>query len=383
MPRRKFGEISEIKSRVAGRPPRFRVRYIGPDGQRHKAPSTFEFRGDAEGFLRTTEQEIYLGVWQPPGDAADAPAKAKPDVLTFAAYAEQCIAQREARARKPIRPTTAALYRKLMRLELSPTFGAKAITAITAADVKRWYAESSAANRPTQTGNAYLFLKSVFTDAIDEGLIDISPCRVKGGGKPDRARQVVALSTSELATYLEAVPEAYRAPLALAGWCGLRSGKVRALRVGDYDRDTGRLRVEQAVNRVDGKALIGRPKTEAGMRSVYVPPHVRPMLVAWLNALPVRGKDALMFTARDGESPLNSSVLREAHAKGAEAIGRPGMTVHDLRRTAATMAAQQGATMSEVMRMLGHTTTTVAALYQSAADERMEAIAKRMSGAGQ
>ena len=36
------------------------------------------------------------------------------------------------------------------------------------------------------------------------------------------------------------------------------------------------------------------------------------------------------------------------------------MTVHDLRRTGATLAAQSGATTREVMRRLGHTTAAVA-----------------------
>lgn len=377
--RRSFGEISEIRSTVPGRASRWRARYWGEDARRYTAPSTFAFRGDAEGFLRAVERDMHLGLWTPPEPRTRRPAPVRP--LTFDGYAEQSIQQRSSRTRRPIRPSTVALYRKLLRLELSPAFGTMPLGDITAAVVKAWHLDSTAKGHPTQTANAYLFAKSVFTDAVDEGLVASNPCRVKGAGKPERAREVEALSVAEVGAYLAAVPEHYRAALMIAVWCGLRSGEVRGLRVRDIDTDTGILHIRQAVARIDGTVWLAAPKTTAGVRDVVVPPHVRPLLKAWLAGLPVRGRDALVFPAGDGVSAMNASTLRDAHTKGATAIGRPTLTVHDLRRTAATLAAQQGATMSEVMRLLGHTTTTVAALYQVADTARLAHIADQLSQA--
>ena len=78
---------------------------------------------------------------------------------------------------------------------------------------------------------------------------------------------------------------------------------------------------------------------------------------------------------------MNGTVLREAHVKGRDAIGRPGLTIHDLRRTAATLAAQDGATIREVQRMLGHTTVAVAMVYQVASDRRDMDRAGRLNAA--
>ena len=61
---------------------------------------------------------------------------------------------------------------------------------------------------------------------------------------------------------------------------------------------------------------------------------------------------------------MDDSALRTAHKRAAAAIGRGSLTVHDLRRTAATLAAEGGATTAELMRLLGHTTVGVAMLYQ-------------------
>ena len=75
---------------------------------------------------------------------------------------------------------------------------------------------------------------------------------------------------------------------------------------------------------------------------------------------------------------MHDSTLTSAHKRAARAIGKPSLTVHDLRRTGATLAAQSGATVREVMRRLGHTQPTVAMIYQLADDARDAEVARRM-----
>lgn len=104
--------------------------------------------------------------------------------------------------------------------------------------------------------------------------------------------EIEVLSVAQLERYLLAVPEARRVPLLLAGWCGLRSGEVRGLRVRDLDLDAGVVHVRQAVVRLKGRLLIGPPKTAAGVRSVAIPPHLVPALKLWRDAQPTRPRDA-------------------------------------------------------------------------------------------
>jgi len=59
--------------------------------------------------------------------------------------------------------------------------------------------------------------------------------------------------------------------------------------------------------------------------------------------------------------------------------GRPDLRLHDLRHTAGTRFTQRGATLKEVMALLGHSTSTAALRYQQADDERMTLLASRMS----
>lgn len=351
---------------------------MGPDGRRYSAP-TFASYGEAEAWLNNVQAEVHLGLWAAEKASRKSTKKATPAL--FADFAESCIVNRMNRPVKPLRASTADNYRKQLRLELLPAFGDKRVDEITEGDVNAWHKASMAKGHPTQTANAYLFLNSVMNEAVEARIIDANPCRVPGAkGKPAPKHEAEALSADELRDYLKAVPEQYRVPLMLAAFCGLRSGEVRGLRVRDVDPVTGRISVRQAVTRIQGEYLLGKPKTKAGVRTVYAPELLREGLAAYVKGRK-GARDGLLFTARDDASPLHADVLRSAHLKGRDAIGRPTLRVHDLRKTAATLAAQQGATVKEIMVMLGHTTAEVAMIYQAAGEQRMKDIANRMNDA--
>ena len=342
-------------------------------------PSTVSRRVSVVGF--TAPASSTRSCLRVPDKAAHRHGK-RPTTPTFREYAETCIVDRMNRPVKPLRASTAENYRKQLRLELDQTFGEMPIDQITEEDVNAWHKASSAKQHPTQTANAYLFMNSVMREAVEAKIINSNPCRVPGAkGKPAPKHEPESLSAVELRDYLGAVPVRYRVPLMVAALCGMRSGEVRGLRIRDVDPETGRITIQQGVNRIDGEYLFEKPKTKAGIRTVYAPELLRASLAAQVQARTKAAnsaRDRLLFTAQDGRSPLHSSVLREAHLKGRAAVDRPSLRVHDLRKTAATLAAQQGATVREIMVMLGHTTPEVAMIYQAAAEQRMKDIATRM-----
>lgn len=376
--RRAFGTLRRLPS------DRYQASYIGPDGQRHRAPSTYLLRSDAEAWLRDEEIAIDRGTWI-------APSVRAPEVaaVTLAAYCADIIARRQRRARKPLRDSTAALYRRLVQQVIAPTLGRIAVSQISPEAVRAWYDALPAATA-TQNGNAYQLLRSILSDAVEDGLIPTNPCRIRGAGKPAPAHRSVALSPTELRTYLAAVPDRWRVILAITAWGALRSGEVRALRRCDISDDATTIRVERTAARIsdpDGgrRWHIGPPKTTAGIRTAHLPPSIAEGIAQWLADWDAHHPDAtgdeLLFPARGG-GPLSDGSIYRAHQRGARAVGRPGMSVHDLRKTGATLAAQSGATVRELMARLGHTTPGMAMLYQVATDERDRAIAQRMGELG-
>lgn len=86
--------------------------------------------------------------------------------------------------RRRLRPATVALYAKLLRLTLPQTWATRPLGDITAAEISSWYAGMR--KSPTQQANAYELLRSIFKEAVEEGLLEANPCRVKAG-QPEAA----------------------------------------------------------------------------------------------------------------------------------------------------------------------------------------------------
>src|SRR6478672_11768204 len=82
---RSAGTFGSVDQRASGR---YRARYIGPDGQRHQAPTLFVTKAEARAWLALRQSEIIRRAWQPP----EATPKA---AVTFTAYAQEWLACRE------------------------------------------------------------------------------------------------------------------------------------------------------------------------------------------------------------------------------------------------------------------------------------------------
>lgn len=348
---------------------RFQARYIGPDGREHKAPTTFDARTDADGWLAVERARVIRGDWRPPQPEYD--RHIEEVSLTLGAYVDEFLERRK------LRPTTRELYAKLLG-RIRPTFNADALDDITPQRVQRWYASMAAT--PTTQANAYSLLRTILAAAVEDDLLARNPCRVRGGSVKRRAREPETLQTiSEVNAYLAAVPPRYRAALSLAVWLGLRSGEVRGLRRRDLDLDKAVVHVRQGAVKVKGSWTTAQPKTAAGIRDVAIPPHLVPQLRAWLQAHPPRPEGDLLFTARDGRTPLPDQTLRDAHRVAAQAVGRPALTLHGLRHSHLTIVAQAGATTAELMARAGHTAPTMALRYQHAASSRDQELAQKLS----
>jgi len=58
----------------------------------------------------------------------------------------------------------------------------------------------------------------------------------------------------------------------------MRFGELAELRRGDIDLRTNRVRIRCGVVRVDGRFIVGPPKSDAGIRDVAIPPHLVPLV---------------------------------------------------------------------------------------------------------
>ena len=86
----------------------------------------------------------------------------------------------------------------------------------------------------------------------------------------------------------------------------------------------------------------------------------------------------MLFPNTEGKH-MHHGSLYKVFKPARLAAGRPDLSWHGLRHTGATMAAQQGATLAELMERLGHSTVGAALKYQHAASDRQADLARRLS----
>ena len=242
-----------------------------------------------------------------------------------------------------------------------------------------WYART-AKDHPTYRAWAYGLLRSILASAVDDGYLPLNPARIRGAGQAVRQHHVRPATLDELAALTLAMPPRYRLLVQLAAFCALRFGELTELRRADIDTQCGVIMVRRAVVLVNGRFVIKKPKSDAGVRDVAIPSALMPLVREHLLAHTAPGPDGLLFPSKnDPTQHLRQSALTRVFYPARQAAGRPDLRFHDLRHTGAVLAAQTGATLAELMGRLGHSTSQAALRYQHVAQDRDAVIAQKLS----
>jgi integrase len=354
--RSRFGSIALLPSG------RHRARYRQPGTtQWVNAPTTFETKGDAQTWLDITRADLVRGAWLPADSG-----------ITLRGFADPWLDNRT------LTPRTRALYRDILDKHILPPLGSTQMRKLTPAVVNAWYART-ATTTPTLRAHAYSLLRTICQSAVGDNVLMANPCRIRGASKAKRASTTEPATLEELAVIVDAIPKRYKLMVLLAAWCGLRYGELAELRGYDLDTKVGLIKVRRGVTWVAGEAVVGPPKTTAGIRDVALPPHLLPTVRSHLLEFGV-GRDGLLFPSReDPAEHMRPSTLWSVWDRARAKAGREDLRFHDLRHTGATLAAATGATIAELMARLGHSTPTMALRYQHAARDRDVEIAAKLS----
>lgn len=233
-----------------------------------------------------------------------------------------------------------------------------------------------------RAAKAYRLLRAILNTALDNGMIKRNPCRIKGTDKDEESSRPVA-TVPQVYALADAVPEHFRVLVLLGAFTCLRWGELVNLRWIDVDVTNGVVDVARTLTERGSGALDpnGRPKSEAGRRTVAVPAVVHDDLAAHLDGLEDDGNTAFLFLGSKGGRLRRSNFRRGTKwAATAEKVGLPaGFHFHDLRHTANQLAAEAGATTCELMRRMGHSTVRAAMRYQHSTDRRDREIAAEIS----
>jgi integrase len=327
---------------------------------------TFATRAQAARYLEQMRTDAERGAWIDP----------RAGEVALASYATDWLDNRP-----DLRPRTVELYEGLLRLHILSTLGEVELRDLTTAVVRKWFAALLKAPHPgTSTCHkSYRLLRTVMFAAVADGLIAKNPCVIKGAGI-ERPPERPVLSVDQVLALADAIVPEFRGLVMTATLAGLRLGEMQALRWEHVDLDRRTIRVqEQTVVLRSGRPLTGAPKTDAGVRTIAIPP----LLVAELRRHRQRDprvvdKSELVFARADGRT-LRRATFYSAWRRAVAKIGVPDLHPHDLRHTGNTLAAATGASTRELMARLGHVSPRAALIYQHATQDRDEAIARGLN----
>ncbi len=355
MVRRRFGYIRRLPSG------RFQASYKTPDGQRHNAPETYRTEADAGRFLDRMQQEVERGHWQP-------------DVrLGRRTLRECCDAYLEENPR--VGERWAETCRRNMRLHLDDLLD-RPIATITPPMIRAWHAKAlRGSGGRTAISQSYRFVRAVLTVAVQDGAIVRNPCQIPGAGAQRSPERSIA-TPAEVAQLIEATTPRFRAAVALAAWCGLRRGEICALRASDVDLELRRVTVRRnLVELLEAARKFEKdPKSEAGKRTVAIPPHIIPLLEE--HAREYAGPIYFVADSRGNQSRGNT--IYQAFVRARKTVGLT-LAFHDLRHTGQSLAAATGASLVDLKKRLGHSSTAAAQRYMHAVEGRDAQIADALS----
>lgn len=345
---------------------RYQCRYR-VEGVQHTALETFRTRREADAHLAAIRADLQREAWVDPTAGR----------ILLADYAQRWLEERPT-----LRPRTRELYECELRLHILPFLGTTEIGRVTTSRVRSWHAELLNAGRPgpTTVAKCYRLLRSILGTAVEDGLLVKNPCIIKGAGVEHHPERPVA-SVEDVFRLADAIAPRFRAMVLVAAFTGLRLGELLGMTRGSVDLEEGTITVTGQIQELArGGHFHGPPKSDAGRRTVSLPPALLPAVVTHLDTWVDAGQDTLVFGGTSGK-PLRRATFYKAWHSAVADVGLNGFRFHDLRHTGNTMAAATGASTKELMVRMGHSSSRAALLYQHATKERDAAIARALSDA--
>jgi integrase len=171
---------------------------------------------------------------------------------------------------------------------------------------------------PAMVKKVLTSLGSILSDASERGLAMRNPVRDMRTSRKGRDRRLerrqkgrievgVDIPTrEEVKALVEALTDNWRPLLITAIFTGMRSSELRGLRWQDADFKRHEIRVNQ---RADQFGEIGRPKSEAGLRTIPVPPVVINALKAHKLSQGIGSE--LVFANPDGEPRSHANIVQK------------------------------------------------------------------------
>jgi integrase len=318
------------------------VRYRDPSG-RERAKS-FLRKIDADRFAITVEADKLRGEWTDP----------RLSKTTVAEWSERWL-----RTKTHLKPKTLAGYESNLRVHVLPIFGSYQLRHVDRMSVEEWVADLQASGLgPSGVFQARQVVNSMMKLAVEAGYLVANPVSgVKVAPQP--ISEMLFLSAEEVERLASAIRDPYATLVYLLAYGGLRWGEAVAIRRKRCQLLRSQIEVAESLSEVRGTLHFGSTKTHR-RRMVVIPGFLRELMAEHLLRHVDDNPGALVFTSPLGQPLRNSNFRRKIWNPAVESAGvAPGLRIHDLRHTCASLLIAQGAHPKAAQVHLGHSSISV------------------------
>jgi integrase len=364
-------EMAHIRKLGASR---YQARWLDPSNR--EKSKVFAKKSDAEKYLVAIQHNILSGAYIDP----------KAGKTTVGVMADQWLA-----GKINLKPTTRARYDSVLKVHVLPRWRNVPLVTVEHGEIQSWLAKLSAEGQSgASVRKAHGVLLGILALAVRDKRIPANPAlevelpalreKERGYLTPaevaDLARQAATLPPDRPKRASDTAFPQYRLAVLMLAYCGLRWSELAALRVRRVDLMRRRIDVAEAVTEVNGARLEwGTPKSHEA-RSVPIPRFLADELIAHLAG---KAPEDLVFTSPTGGVLRNRAARRDWFDRAAANIGKPGLTPHELRHTAASLAVSAGANVKAVQRILGHASAVMTLdRYADLFDDDLDAVGDRL-----
>ena len=342
---------------------RYRGVYRDAHGRRRSA-GVFTHKAKAERAAAVAEEKARRNIWSDP-DAARR------------TWGEWCA---EWWPTRTVEPGTLARDVSRRDQHLMPQWGKEPVGGINRQAVKAWCMSLLAGGlSPSTVEKCKALLSASYVAAMDAGIVDNNPAARIRLPKPPPAQEVY-LTHDEVDELGGEFPTLFdKIVVDTLAYTGLRFGELAGLHRDRVDWQRGRVRVVETFDEREGD-MKAYPKGRR-VRDVPVPG----WLLAQWETLPIvaprcglthragRCRGPLLFTSPEGHV-LRLSNWSERFRATVELVGLEHVRVHDLRHTYASWLIQEGRSVAEVGRLLGHVSPITTQRYSHLGEQDHEGI---------
>lgn len=330
----------------------YRVRWRETDGRARA--KTFRRKVEADRFAAMVSADIVRGHYIDP-DAGK---------VRFDDYAAQWLAA------QTFEEGTVEMVELRFRLHVMPHLGSRNLADIQPSTIQGWLRTLTGLSGNYQKV-MYANVSSVFTAAVDDGLIPKNPCKAPSVRRPKSDPRKLKPWTREQAMAVrDQLPDQFKLVVDLGIGLGLRQGEIFGLSLDDIDLNTGEIEIKRQVKLLgSNRQLFGLPKGRK-IRTVPLPDRVlelindhvtryppRSVTLPWDKSEgPERTFDLILYSRESralNRNYFNPKIWRPAlRAAGLEAKRENGC--HALRHFYASTLLDAGESILALSEYLGH-----------------------------